>query len=188
MKALAYLLIAAAGCWILSEILEIIAGGRTGLTLAMTAAFHLLMAAGIWGAYAGQLEPRSGLSRLAAGIVSVGFTIIVYPPIAVALDPSLTIKSVMTGYPLFTAAGMLATWGTVLFGAALLLRKSYPVWIGIVLMVSPPVFTAVVLTDGPALVGFAANVLEGIALITMGMMALRRLNAAPEPGALVPVD
>lgn len=39
MKALAYLLIAAAGCWILSEILEIIAG-RPGAAIRPPAPFE----------------------------------------------------------------------------------------------------------------------------------------------------
>jgi hypothetical protein len=69
------------------------------------------------------------------------------------------------------AAGLMAALGVTLFGAAALRSRTYPAWIGLTCMVSPVVFLTVVLTDGPALVGFAANTLLGSAFVAMGALA-----------------
>jgi len=170
---LAYLLIAAGGCWVLSEGLEVLSGGRNSLTLWLTAAFHLLIASGIWGAYAGQSGGRSGLSRLAAGTASLGYLILVYPPVAVSQAPSMTIGDFMSANPFFGIAGVLATLGIILFGISVLRYKSYPLWTGVVLIISPVIFAAIMMSEGPEPIGIAANVVEGIALIAMGKYALR---------------
>ena len=120
---LAYLLIGGGVCWIISEVLELVFGGRTGLTLALTAAFHLSLAGGIWAAYLGQGSRRSRVSGVAAGLASIGYLLLVYPPIAC--------------------------------------------------LVSPAVFLAIALTDGPALLGFAANTLLGSAFVAMGVLGRR---------------
>lgn len=174
MKALTYALIAAGACWIISEVLEIALGGRTALTLMLTAAFHLLMAGGIWAAYAGQGERKGTLSQAAAGLASVGYLILVYPPMAVARDPSLNYVEFMQSSSLFWAAGMFVTLGVALFGAAVLRSRSYPATMGLALLVCPLVFAAVVLLDGPPLVGFAANVLLGSVFVAMGARTMRR--------------
>jgi hypothetical protein len=177
-RALACLLIAGGVCWIISELLELAVGGRTGLTLALTAAFHLLMAGGMWAAYLGQRGPRSPLSQVAAGLASVGYLLLVYPPIAVARNPSIPYLEFMRTRPVFMAAGLLVTAGVTLFGAAGLRSRAYPAWIGLACLVSPVAFAGVTLADGPALIGFAANTLLGGAFVTMGVLALRTLRVA----------
>lgn len=173
MKALTYALIAAGACWIISEVLEVAFGGRTALTLMLTAAFHLLMVGGIWAAYAGQGDRKGTLSQAAAGLASVGYLILVYPPIAVARDPSLDYIEFMQSSSLFWAAGMLVTLGVALFGAAVLRSRSYPATMGLTLLACPLLFVAVILLDGPPLIGFAANVLLGSVFVAMGARALR---------------
>jgi hypothetical protein len=61
---LAYLLIGGGVCWIISEVLELVFGGRTGLTLALTAAFTCC-----WPAGSG--EPTS--ARVVGGVESAGW-------------------------------------------------------------------------------------------------------------------
>jgi hypothetical protein len=176
MRALGYALIGAACCWIVSEILELGSGGRTGLTLLLTAAFHLLMVAGIWGAWAGQRGGGDLLSRLGAGMASLGYLILVYPPVAVALGSSVTAAGYVEylgSNPLFRLAGILVTVGLPLFGIAILRAGSYPLWIGLVLLVSPPVFAATALSGGPEIVSLIANMLAGLAFLAMGSAVLR---------------
>lgn len=173
MKALTYALIAAGACWIISEVLEIACGGRTALTLMLTGAFHLLMAGGIWAAYAGQGDRKGELSQVAAGLASVGYLILVYPPIAVAREPSLNYIEFMQSSSLFWAAGMFVTLGVALFGAAVLSSRSYPATMGFALLVCPLVFVSVILLEGPPLIGFAANVLLGSVFLATGVRALR---------------
>lgn len=180
-KALVYLLMTAAGCWILSEALEIAFGARTGLTLGLTAMFHLLMAVGIWGAYAGQRGRPGALSRAAAGLASLGFFLLTYPPIAVAQTPAVTIDEFMRTHALFGLAGFLATVGTMLFGVAVLRNNSYDPWIGIVLTVAPLIFAAMMLAGGPSSIAVTANIIESIALMALGVSALRTLRARPDP-------
>lgn len=174
MKVLNYALIAGGACWIISEILELASGSRTALTLMLTAAFHLLMVGGIWAAYAGQGDQKGALSQAAAGMASVGYLILVYPPVAVAQDPVLDYGEFMRSSKLFWAAGMLVTLGVALFGASVLRVRSYRVTIGLALLVCPPVFAAVFLLDGPPLIGVAANLLLAAAFMAMGARALRR--------------
>lgn len=178
MNALTWALIAAGVCWIVSEALELVFGGRTGLTLVLTAAFHLLMAGGIWAAHAGQFGGKGRLSRAAAGLASAGYLLLVYPPVAVAQDASIDYAAFMEARPLFMAAGMLATVGVTLFGAAVLRSRTTPAWVGWACLTSPPVFAGVMLFDGPPLLGFAANTLLGSAFVTMGALARRRLRGA----------
>jgi hypothetical protein len=172
--ALIYALIAGGACWIVSELLEMAFGGRTALTLMLTAAFHLLMVGGIWAAYAGQGDRKGRLDQVAAAMASVGYLIVVYPPIAVTRDPSLDYIEFMQSSSLFWAAGMLVTLGVALFGAAVLRSRSYPATMGLALLACPLVFMAVILLDGPPLIGFAANVLLGSVFIAMGVRTLRR--------------
>ena len=70
MKIFLQVLIAAGMVWIFSEMLEIVMGGRTPLTLWITAVFHLLMAVGIWGAYGSQAGGRGTLSLVAVAMAS----------------------------------------------------------------------------------------------------------------------
>jgi hypothetical protein len=174
MKALTFALIAGGVCWIASEILELAVGGRTGLTLLLTAAFHLLMAGGIWAADAGQGTRKTALSRIAAGMASAGYLLLVYPPLAVARTPSAPYAEFMRARPLFMAAGMLVTVGVTMFGAAVLRSRAYPRWVGLVCLTSPLVFAGVMLLDGPALVGFLANTALGSAFVAMGVLARGR--------------
>lgn len=185
MKSLACLLIAAAGCWILSEILEIALGGRTGLTLGLTAAFHLFMVGGIWGAYAGQKGGPNALSRVAAAMVSLGFVMLVYPPIAVSQNPDVTIDLFMKAHPLFGMAGFLATLGCMLFGVAILRHRSYDRWIGFVLVVAPAVFAVTMQSGGLGVAASTANLLEGVALVAMGLRGFNTLRDAPVPSVAI---
>jgi len=173
-----YALIAGGACWVVSEFLELAAGGRTALTLALTAAFHLFMVAGIWAAHAGQGDRKGPLSRAAAGMASIGYLILVYPPIAAARDPSLDYAEFMRSSLQFRTAGMLVTLGVALLGAAALRSRAYPATMGLALLACPPVFAAVLLLDGPPLLGFAANVLLGSVFVAIGARAARRPGAA----------
>lgn len=173
MKTLLYVLIAAAACWMLSEVLELAWGGRTALTLWLTAAFHFLFAIGIWGAYAGQAPGKRTLSLIATGMASLGYLLLVYPPLAVASTPSMTITAFMEAHLVFKLAGFLAVLGTVLFGVAILLWKSYPAWTGAALVGCPMIFSAVMLAEGPEPAAILANLVESVALIAIAVDALR---------------
>jgi hypothetical protein len=168
MKFLAWTLLAAAGCWILSELLEIAAGGRTAITFVLTAAFHLLAALGMWGAYAGLRTGRNTLALVATGAASLGYLVLIYPPIASALGPPGTFEELMRPGSIFGIPAMLATLGVSLFGAVVLYRKSYARWIGVALLICPPVFATMVRTQGPVVIAFAANVAHGLALAAIG--------------------
>lgn len=176
MKALVYALIVAAVVWMLSEALELGLGGRTSLTLGMTAAFHLLMAPGVWGAYLGQPGPRSALSGVAAGMASLGYAALVYPPIAAARDPSFGITEFLDANPPFAAAAGLATFGVTLFGVAVLRTGSYARWIGVVLLVCPIAFAAVMTLGGPAGAAVAVNVVLAATFLVVGVRALVRME------------
>lgn len=176
MKALTYVLVAGGVCWIISEVLELVYGGRTGLTLALTAAFHLLMAGGIWAAYVGQGSLGSQLSLVATGLASAGYLVLVYPPIAIAGDLSVPYPEFIRARPVLMAAGLLATLGVTLFGAGVVRARAYPAWVGVACLVSPGVFASVTLAEGPLLIGFAANILLGSAFVAMGVLARRSLR------------
>lgn len=178
MKIFLQVLIAAGLVWISSEMLEVVMGGRTPLTLWITAVFHLLMAFGIWGAYGSQAGGRGTLSLVGAVMASLGYFILIYPPIAVSQSATLTISEYIGGSIYFRFAGMLAVFGTIAFGFSVWRTRSYPMWIGIVLMVCPAVFVSVLLAGGPDLVVITANVVQSIALIAMGRDGLRRLPHA----------
>ena len=173
MKNLLYAVIAAAVCWILSEVLEIALGGRTASTLWLTAAFHFLIAFGIWGAYVGQADRKSTLSLIAAGMMSLGYLLLVYPPLAVSQAPSITITEFMDVNLIFKLAGLLAVLGTILFGVSILRQKSYVAWTGVALVLCPVIFSAIMMSEGPELVAIVANLVESVALIVISVQALR---------------
>ena len=180
MKKLAWLLIAAAACWILSEGLEFTSGGRIALTLFLTVAFHGLTAAGVWGAYAGQPRGRSPMSLIGTAMMSIGYLVLIYPPLAVAQSPSMTIVDFVGANPPFRIAGMLAVLGTMLLGGSIVRYRTYAAWTGVALIVCPVLFT-VTLTQGlSGVIANVVNVIEAVALITIGMRALR--PAAEGPG------
>jgi hypothetical protein len=141
----------------------------------------LLLAGGIWGAYLGQGSRRSRVSGVATVIASIGYLLLVYPPIAVIRNPSIPYAEFVGTRPVLMAAGLMAALGVTLFGAAALRSRTYPAWIGLTCMVSPVVFLTVVLTDGPALVGFAANTLLGSSFVAIGALAPER-RIRPTPG------
>jgi hypothetical protein len=183
MKILLQVLIAAGLVWISSEMLELVMGGRTQLTLWITAVFHLMMAVGIWGAYGSQAGGRGTMSLVAAAMASLGYFVLIYPPIAVSQDATLTIGGYIQGSIYFTIAANLAVFGTIAFGVSVWRTRSYPVWIAIALIVCPAVFTSVVLSDGPDLLANTVNVWQSLALIAIGRDGLRRL---PRATALAP--
>lgn len=171
MTALAWLLIAGGVCWIVSEVLELVSGSRTALTLLLTAAFHLFMVAGIWAAHAGQAGRKGILSRVGAGLASVGYLVLVYPPIIAARDSSIAYEAYFRERPLLMAAGLLVTVGITVLGAALLRSRAYPMWVGLACLVCPLLFAGVALLDGPPLIALVANSLLGGAFVTMGVLA-----------------
>lgn len=178
LKLLPLLLIAAATFWIGSELVELLMGGRSAVSLWMTAAFHQLMVFGIWGAYRGRGERRGSLALLATVLVSVGYLVLIYPPVVVALDPGQTIEGFMDANPMFTAAGLAAVFGKVFFGISILRTRIDPAWTGGVLILGPLLFAGVMLAGGAASIAIAANVCVSVALLTLGMRALQ----PPLPG------
>ncbi len=143
----------------------------------LTAAFHLLVAGGIWAAHGGQGSARSRLSGAGAGLASAGYLLLIYPPIAVAQDASLSYAEFLRACPLFMAAGLLVTAGVTLFGVAVLRSRGYPAWIGLACLTSPLVFAGVVLLEGPLLIGLAANALLGSAFVAMGVRSFRNAGS-----------
>jgi hypothetical protein len=178
-KLLPVLLIVAACCWIVSELVELLLNGRSTASLLLTAAFHQLMVFGIWGAYLGQDDRRGPLALLATLMVSIGYLVMVYPPLAIALDPALTIEAFMDARPGFKIAGLAAVFGTVLFGASILRIRRDPAWTGWVLVVGPLVFAGVMLDDGPDRIAIAANLAVSAAWFAIGLRALRRMGRKP---------
>ena len=179
MRVLPLLLIVAGAFWIASELLELLLGGRSTASLWLTAAFHQLMVFGIWGAYRGPGVPRGPLALVAAVLVSLGYLVLVYPPIAVALAPALTIEEFMEANPLFKAAGLAAVLGKVMFGISILRTRIDPAWTGITLTVGPLLFAAVMLSGGPSAIAITANIGVSVALIVIGLRALRRSPYGP---------
>jgi hypothetical protein len=166
-------LIIAALCWALSEIIELALGGRTQMSLFLTAAFHLLMVFGIWGAFIGQGERRGQPSMVAALLVSIGYLVMIYPPLKVGIDPKLTLHGFMDAYPAFKAAGLAAVFGKSLFGLAILRSGAYPVWTGIVLLIGPLLFAGLMLAGGPDRVAIITNLCVAAALLAIGLRAMR---------------
>jgi hypothetical protein len=143
------------------------------MTFVLTAAFHLLAALGMWGAYAGLRAGRHILGLVATAAASAGYLGLIYPPIASAMGPPGTFEALMKPGSIFGIAAMFATLGVSLFGAVVLYRKSYARWIGVALLVCPPIFATMVVTGGPVGIGIAANVVHGLALGATGTHILR---------------
>jgi hypothetical protein len=124
------------------------------------------------------VRKSKSLSLVAAGIASLGYLIMVYPPLAVSQSASMAISEFMDVYPVFKLAGFAAVPGTVLFGIAVLRQKYYAAWTGIVLVVCPPIMAAVLLREGPMIVANVVNVVQSVAWIVMSLRALRQQHAA----------
>lgn len=181
MRYLLYAALAAAGFWIISELLEIVTGGYSPLIYWLTAAFHFLIAIGIWGVHAGQSNDKNRLSLTAAAITSAGYFIMVYPPIAVSRSAGMTVAQFADANPVFAIAGLCAILGNMLFGIAVLRRKLYPVWTGVALVICPPILAVVLRNDGSMIVANVANIVQSGAWIAMSLHALRRAQRSPSP-------
>ena len=182
MKFLSLMLIVAAFLWAASELLEWASSGRTTVSLVLTAAFHQLMVFGIWGACLGR-EPRRGpLALLGALLVSIGYLVMVYPPLAVVSDPSLTIEVFMDARPLFKVFSnqsmLKIAVATVLFGVSILRSRQDPVWTGMVLVAGPLTFAGMMLASGSEDVARFANLVTAAALIVIGMRSMRGSGVA----------
>lgn len=178
MKILPVLLIAAALCWIASDLIELLAGGRTSASLWLTAAFHQLMVFGVWGAYLGADRRRGLIALLGSVLVSVGYLVMVYPPLAVVGDPALTIEAFMDANPGFKVAGLAAVFGKVLFGVSILRTRLDPLWTGLTLVIGPLAFAGVMLADGPVTIAIAANLFVAVALLLIGVRAFQPSESA----------
>jgi len=173
MRKLAWLLMAAGAAWIISEGVEFVVGGRTAASLMLTVAFHALTAVGLWGALAGQPGGRTRLSAVGVAMASVGYLALIYPPLAIANSESVTIIEFMDANPLFKLAGLLAVAGTVTYGASIVRDRSYPIWTGAALVLCPILFTGAMSGGGLDRFANAVNVVEALALVTIGWRAAR---------------
>lgn len=172
MRKLAWLLVAAGAVWIASEATEFITRERTSFSLALTLAFHALTAVGLWGARAGQAR-RTRLGTVGVAMASLGYLALMYPPLAMARSDAVTIVEFLDANPVFNMASLLAVAGTIMYGSSIVRDRSYPAWTGAALVLCPILFTGAMTGGGLELFANAVNVVEALALVTIGWRAVR---------------
>lgn len=173
MRKLAWLLVIAGAAWIVSEGLEFVGGERTAISLPLTVAFHALTAAGLWGALAGQPRGRTRLATVGVAMASLGYLALMYPPLAMARSDAVTIVEFLDANPVFNMASLLAVAGTIMYGSSIVRDRSYPAWTGAALVLCPILFTGAMTGGGLELFANAVNVVEALALVTIGWRAVR---------------
>lgn len=173
MKILIHTLIAGAGFWILSDIMELVLKENAPATLWLTALFHLLIAVGIWGAYLGQSTSGSRLSAVATLLISLGYFTFVYPQIAILQNPVMTFAEFLNTNPVFLLIGFISMLGMMLFGLSILIENTYEKWTGIFFLVCPVVSGVLIVFEGLELFTIIPNVAISVAFIAIGVQALR---------------
>lgn len=172
MQKLRYLLIAGGGFWILSELMEQILVQNASATLLLTALFHFLIAVGIWGTYLGDAKTkRTKIGLIGTVMISIGYFMFVFPQLSILMDPSITFSEFLDANPIYLGAAVFSIIGMMIFGASILVHKTYALWTGIVLMTCPIIAGAIIMLMETGSIAPVFNILTASAIIAIGIQA-----------------
>lgn len=160
-----------------SELVETVGGGYSDLSFALLIAGRIGLGIAPWGLHRAQSGGR--LSAVGAVVLTIGQ--LLFAAVEVVAWGSRTETEVIarTG-PLYPTAVVFFIAGTLLFGAAVLRARRFPLWTGLVLVVGVAavgVGGALVLVPVISLSNLAIN----LAFLVIGLAALRGRVGAPQP-------
>lgn len=137
---MAWILLAGALVWALSEILELVKGGFTPLNSTASALAFVLIALGVWALWRQPGQNRIGQSGIAT--LSIGMVLFAVVAVQVVMSGAVN-DAEISDTPIFLAAGGLVSIGALLLGWWLIATSRFPKWVGIVL-VAATLFTLAV--------------------------------------------
>ncbi len=172
--------VAAAFVWIASEVLEVTLGGRNALTLWLTVAMHVLLGIGVWGIHASHGADPKRLSAIATTATSLGFLVFAVPISMVALDSSVSMPDLVRDVPAFFLFGMLSGIGSSFIGILILVRRVFPLWTGIVILLFPWLMFAAHASPIPPIVNNAVATFLAVAWLMVALAGLRSVDT-PAP-------
>lgn len=173
MKYLPHVMIAAAICWIISEIMEVAIGGYTPIILWLTACFHLLAAIGIWGLHFGQAREKNQWSFYGSILLTIGYLALTAVPLFVLFRGYDEPGEIIAAYPQLKILGLLSIVGILLFGSAVIKINYFPKWTGIIFIVCSLITFGILVTRGNMLIANIANVIVSAALIKMAWQVIQ---------------
>ncbi|MEZ4953927.1 MAG: hypothetical protein R2825_10170 [Saprospiraceae bacterium] len=173
MKYLPHIMIAAAICWIISEIMEVSVGGYTPLILQLTALFHLLAAIGIWGLHFGQTKEKNKWSLYGSILLTIGYLILTAVPLIVLSRGYSEPGEVVAAYPILKIFGAFSIVGILLFGSAVIKINYFPKWTGIVFIVCSLVTFGILAAKGNMLIANVANIIVSVTMIKMAWQVIQ---------------
>jgi len=164
--------ILAAGIWILTEIIEVAAGGFTPVQLSLTFIAFVILPFGVLGVHAAQ-APRGDWISLIGAVCFAG-SFIIWSGVTM-LDMVLktaTEMDVASGgdvkKTVYSIGIVLTLVGSIVFGIATLRGGLFSKWPGIILIVSAVLFFPLSRVQLPMIVWNAMNVVSCVALIGLG--------------------
>lgn len=171
--ALLIFVVAGAGIWILSEFLEMSGGGRTTTTRWLTIGMHVLLGIGVWGVHQCHGEDSNRLSRIATGIMSIGYLGFAIPLTMAVTNDALSMPELAREHPIFLLAGILATIGASAVGALIIVRRRLPLWAGGVLLIFPWLMLFIHASSLPLIATNLISIAQALAWISIATAAIR---------------
>ena len=106
MKSLLYAAVMGAGAWIVSEVLEMSAGGFSAASMWVSVVAFLLMAVGIWGLHRIQARDKNALSLAGALLMSLSLVVFSIQALQFLSSPGTSAAGQAATDPLFVVGAL----------------------------------------------------------------------------------
>lgn len=179
MKPLLIIAILGFGCWMFSEVLEIVRRGYSPAVYYLTAAYHFLAGIGVWGIYRAQTREKSLFNLAVTAIVSVAYISMTLFPLQVMWS-GLSMGEFISANPVYKLAGLVWFIGMILFSISVIRSGFFPKWAGVVMVIGTLFFTATPIFGLPMLLVNVTNIIFAGTVIWIGAIGLRSDSSALE--------
>lgn len=172
MKFFLFAVILGFGCWIVSEVFEIVQGGYSPEVYYLTAAYHVLAGIGVWGIYKVQTPRKNLINLTATAIASIGYLFFAIFPLQV-MRSGLSMAEFVAANPIYKLAGLVWFAGMMLFSISVIRTGYFPRWAGVIMVFGTVVFTATPIFGWPMLIVNFTNIIFAGTVMRLGFLGLR---------------
>lgn len=165
------------GCWIASEVLEIVQRGYSPAVYYLTAAYHVLAGIGVWGIYKAQTQGKNLFNLTGTAIASIAYVSMTFFPLQVMWS-GLSMGEFVSANPVYKLAGLVWFIGMILFSISVIRTGFFPIWTGAVMVIGTLFFTATPIFGLPMLLVNVTNIVFAGTVIWIGVLGLRSASAA----------
>ncbi|QQS40904.1 MAG: hypothetical protein IPM63_16285 [Acidobacteriota bacterium] len=172
MKILLFAAILGYGCWLVSEVFEIVQRGYSPEVYYLTAAYHVLAGIGVWGIYKAQTAGKNLFNLAATAIASIAYLSFAIFPLQVMWS-GLSMAEFVAANPAYKLAGLVWFVGMILFSVSVTRTGYFPRWTGVIMVIGTVVFTATPIFGWPMLLVNFTNIFFAGTVVYTGFLGLR---------------